>query len=744
MEDKSERKQNLNIISLVAIVAIVAIVGMVFFNQKTVIVPLSEDMLMSEDMFLEEGTAEESEGVLLSESALVGEAARRARAGTTTSRARTTTARTATQTVSGVTVLPVGSRHTLQPGTESMVNLYIESITDVPAEGKKLIQWCVTTTHNTEGGTIQSQRYTIILTSTKTAPFEAVIPDPSDVHDETADVQETRTSSISGKTKLTATFITYGGKDGLCVKTKELSTKQGKMITLQTSSDKPYKLYADGETTPKCTDTVSPFKCPNLNARAELTAPAPGITLTPSRTINVKAGSPITVSWINNNPTKFANDWITLMKVGLADAEGTAENGFNGWVRDGEPDGIRELTTNPRNPWFFICADPACTLAPQMEGRKTLKAPSKNPDGSPISTSTQYELRYYENDGFTTRKDNPTVARVITVTPTRVTTPTCTGTTPSNGQNVQLCPDDNTGLPTPPPSKILVDTCTTATKCEYKCNDGFHKEGNVCVVNPPGPPSAPTNLVVVPCSSFDVTNNKFVTSLKWTPGSGGTFHAIVIDDPNGNIPGASRASGCVNLQPGDSCRIFSGVPTQGFTPEDGRSYKWWVHSCNGPINTPTPLCSAPTAGPDFSGGCRFMQGGVTLTPSPTQTGPAEQINPTTGAAITVTLSVLPGVTLISGGDIITFAPTTTNLPITHKNNHPSGTTADSNGIVSDSIAMSKYGQGTVKHLTSEARSVTINAPIIPGNYKLRYYDNGIMWEVPSYLVGISDATIVVT
>jgi hypothetical protein len=32
-------------------------------------------------------------------------------------------------------------------------------------------------------------------------------------------------------------------------------------------------------------------------------------------------------------------------------------------------------------------------------------------------------------------------------------------------------------------TRTLVDACTDAKKCEYKCDEGYHRDGNKCVSN---------------------------------------------------------------------------------------------------------------------------------------------------------------------------------------------------------------------------------------------------------------------
>jgi len=247
-------------------------------------------------------------------------------------------------------------------------------------------------------------------------------------------------------------------------------------------------------------------------------------------------------------------------------------------------------------------------------------------------------------------------------------------------------------------------------------------------------------------------------SLSWTQPSGATSYKVRINDQNGDLKAGTQItnSGCEAGDSFDYCTslgqglVGSGT-TASYSPPfatvPGHQYGWTVAACN------SNGCSDPVTGYGFNANCKFKFGGVTFsTPSITQTGPAEQINPTTGKSFTVTFTVPQGITA-STDDVITFAPTTTNLPITHKNNHPSGTTADSNGIVTKTIAQNKFGQGTVKQLTTTtARSVnvTINAPIIPGEYKIRYYDGAgtgetlKTWETLSYFAGESADTIRVT
>lgn len=726
MEDKSDKRQNFNTISLVAIVAIVAIVGMVFFNQKSArVMPMSEEMLAD----LEAGQSETGE-VLLG------------------------------QAVTPPIPLSQGLKHELRRGTESMANFYIDNIIDVPpvegtTEGKKQVDWCVTTTANTQSG-VSEQRYTITLTSK--SPLE-IVPNfrvvdtstkrtfvPTNVGDEDQDVTD-EPSRLRGK-QITASFITHSGADGFCVRTKESPSNTGRMMTLQVSSGNPFTLYGGDNPVEGC-GTVK--KC-KRDFRADIstsTAQGTVISLNPSKTI-VKAGTSFQVIW-SSTGSRTANDWITLMKVGTANAEGTVENGFNGWVLDGETEGIRGLTTNPRNPWFYICADPACSPLPSS-GRRTLKAPSKNPDGSPISASTQYELRYYENDGYT-RKDNPTVARIITVTPTRVSTPTCTGTTPSS-TTATLCLGDNTGLTANTP-KTVVNSCSlpegSPPKCEYKCNNGFHVEGNSCVADTvTTQPSPPTSLTASCAGVLAISGSeKILANFSWTPSLGATSYLIRIVDQNaGTTPAinpATMSNQCASLQSGDFCTLENSASSHDkLATVPSHSYKWWIQACN------SLGCSSPTeALTQIS--CRFKFGGVTLTTPSISTGPAEQINPTLGRSLTVTFTVPQGITA-STNDVITFAKD--GLPITHINNHRDRDplpTADNNGIVTRTSAEAKFGQGTVKQLPSTtARSVTINAPIVPGQYKIRYYDNAgtgetlKTWETLSYFAGESDATITVT
>ena len=591
---------------------------------------------------------------------------------------------------SGLVTLEKGQRRTLQPGTESMVNLFVESITDAE-EGKKLIQWCVTMTANTQS--VPSQTYSIKLTST--APFveirsgaanpaEKVTIDPPDVHDEGVDNKEVRTKNPR-RNEITATFITSTGKDGFCVRTKELPTKKGTMVALQVlRSDRTYSLYANGNSTAKCTPTVFPFKCPILNARADLGAPTSAISLIPSRTTNVKAGSSITVRWTNSNPVN-SNDWITIMQVSTPD---------QGFVLQGETPTLRELTTNPINPWFYICKDPACAPLP-TNGEKVLKAPSKNPDGSNITIPTTYELRYYENNGDVAKARSPPERR-ITVIPAGTKTPVTT------------------------------------------------------------PPSAPANLAAScggPTSSpAPGVSEGIVLKLVWPASTGAKSYKIRIDDQNGDVP-RSVNEGCQDFQTGDFCTSWGGGTSyDSFFAVPSHSYKAWVQACN------SFGCSSPTEARTQNNlnqiSCKFKFGGVTLTPSISQTGPAEQVNTITGKSFQVTFTVPQGIT-VGTDDIITFAKMPPSIdqyfPITHKANHPDDTASDSNGIVTKTIAQNKYGQGTVKQLPSTStRTVTINAPIVPGEYKIRYYDDAgtgetlKTWETLSYFAGESTATITVS
>ena len=55
----------------------------------------------------------------------------------------------------------------------------------------------------------------------------------------------------------------------------------------------------------------------------------------------------------------------------------------------------------------------------------------------------------------------------------------CTGTVPEHSS---MCSGDNTNL-SANTSNTLVASCTTETKCEFRCLAGFHKDGNSCVAD---------------------------------------------------------------------------------------------------------------------------------------------------------------------------------------------------------------------------------------------------------------------
>lgn len=98
------------------------------------------------------------------------------------------------------------------------------------------------------------------------------------------------------------------------------------------------------------------------------------IIMTPSQTKILRGGT-LQVKW-DNVGTAYPNDWITIMKP---------ESPDNGW--DGEP-------------WFYV---KEYSSPPHLSGTGTLSAPP---------TAGDYELRYYENDGFTLKARGP----IVTVT----------------------------------------------------------------------------------------------------------------------------------------------------------------------------------------------------------------------------------------------------------------------------------------------------------------------------------------
>ncbi|MCF7812026.1 DUF4215 domain-containing protein [Candidatus Gracilibacteria bacterium] len=57
---------------------------------------------------------------------------------------------------------------------------------------------------------------------------------------------------------------------------------------------------------------------------------------------------------------------------------------------------------------------------------------------------------------------------------------TCRGTTPSNAT---LCSGDASNIIGGDVTKTLVSSCTSGTKCEYTCNQGYIKSGSSCVLN---------------------------------------------------------------------------------------------------------------------------------------------------------------------------------------------------------------------------------------------------------------------
>ncbi|MEK6808272.1 MAG: hypothetical protein AABY14_01145, partial [Nanoarchaeota archaeon] len=83
----------------------------------------------------------------------------------------------------------------------------------------------------------------------------------------------------------------------------------------------------------------------------------------------------------------------------------------------------------------------------------------------------------------------------------------CTGTTVWN--NADICVGDDIALPRDT-TKTLVDSCTDNTKCEYECNTGYHKEGQICVVNN-NPPTitkftvTPSKVVVGDMITIDIS-----------------------------------------------------------------------------------------------------------------------------------------------------------------------------------------------------------------------------------------------
>jgi hypothetical protein len=65
----------------------------------------------------------------------------------------------------------------------------------------------------------------------------------------------------------------------------------------------------------------------------------------------------------------------------------------------------------------------------------------------------------------------------VKISTSNCSTPTCTGTTPSNAN---LCSGDSSGL-TSNVVKSLVSSCTASKKCEYTCKSGYKKVGSSCV-----------------------------------------------------------------------------------------------------------------------------------------------------------------------------------------------------------------------------------------------------------------------
>jgi len=76
----------------------------------------------------------------------------------------------------------------------------------------------------------------------------------------------------------------------------------------------------------------------------------------------------------------------------------------------------------------------------------------------------------------TSNGENVVCNASVTVTPP--TTYSCQNLSGITTTNATLCPDDTTGL-TANTNYSVVDTCT-ATKCEYKCNTGYHDNGTAC------------------------------------------------------------------------------------------------------------------------------------------------------------------------------------------------------------------------------------------------------------------------
>ncbi len=180
--------------------------------------------------------------------------------------------------------LEPGQKHSPQPLQESVLNLYVRSVTsDTTTTSKNLVEWCVTTTSNEA-----PQLYNIKLESAKDRPFVKVYSNPDAKYEEDGGVD--KLSLSSSKLIATASFQTWNGKDGFCVVTEEpKSASLSQMMKLEVSTPvtkvgkdsvwQEYGVLVGGDDTAVCDATAEAhneknkagvYKCKLENFRVKL------------------------------------------------------------------------------------------------------------------------------------------------------------------------------------------------------------------------------------------------------------------------------------------------------------------------------------------------------------------------------------------------------------------------------------------------------------------------------------------
>jgi len=177
----------------------------------------------------------------------------------------------------------------------------------------------------------------------------------------------------------------------------------------------------------------------------------------------------------------------------------------------------------------------------------------------------------------------------VTVTPP--TTYSCQNLGSINIANATLCPDDTTGL-TANTNYSVKDTCT-ATKCEYKCNSGYHDAGTVCVADTTTyscqgtiPSNAHACNSTTPSSNtnYSYVSSCSTTACTYTCDGGYTWNSSACNAATysclGSVP--ANATRCNTNLPTGSDTYFSVVSSCGTTACTFRcnsGYSWDGDSC---------------------------------------------------------------------------------------------------------------------------------------------------------------------